>query len=253
MTSGGKSLVSEVRDVTKTIERGLVAWEQDDFGLALACFQMVLAEHPGFPDVRNKAALCLAMLGDMSGALQQLDEALRINDDYVEAHLNRAIVLNELGRFDEARASFDRASLLEQERGGEFPAEIGNQLAIAHAKVADLYLSCSRPGRAVDEYRLALDVRPGFLDIRSKLAEAYLEMGRLGEAQEELESILRQNPEFTAARTRLGMVYLRSGDSEAAIREWTRCAAEDPADLRVQAYLASLRPTTDGAEHPTDH
>jgi len=228
----------------------MIAWEQDDFGLALACFQMVLEEHPGFPDVRNKAGLCLAMLGDMGGALEQLDQAIEINEKYAEAYLNRAIVLNELGRFEEARVSFERAGLLETEGAGDFPADLGNQLAIAHAKVADIYLSCSRPHKAVDEYRLALEVRPGFLDIRSKLAEAFLELGRLDEAKEELLSILRQNPQFTGARLRLGLVYQRSGDHGAAIREWTRCALEDPSDARIQAYLAGLQPNGGSGEAP---
>lgn len=232
--------MSEVREVTRAIERGVTAWEQDDYGLALACFQLVLDDHPGFPDVRNKAGLCLAMLGDMEGALEHLDEAIRINDAYGEAHLNRAVVLNELGRFDEARAAFHRASELERAEPDDFPADIGNQLAIAHARVADLYLSCSRPEQAVEEYLLALAVRPGFLDIRSKLAEAYLACGQLDDARTELESILGQNPRFTGARLRLGVVHHRAGDDAAALREWTQCAVEAPGDVRVQAYLASV-------------
>ncbi len=190
------------------------------------------------------------MLGDMEGALAQLDEAIRINNAYGEAHLNRAVVLNELGRFDEAREAFDRASELERADPEDYPADIGNQLAIAHARVADLYLGCSRPKQAVDEYLLALEVRPGFLDIRSKLAEAYVACGRLDDARVELLSILDQNPHFTAARMRLGVVYHRIGDDAAAVHEWTRCAKEAPDDARVQAYLASVHgessPPSDG-------
>ncbi len=232
-----EGLTNEVRGVTQAIERGMVAWEQDNFGLALACFQMVLDEHPDFPDVRNKAGLCLAMLGDLRGAVEQLDEAVAINPRYAEAHLNRAVVLNELGRFDEARSSFTRAA--ELERHSEYPADLGNQLAIAHARVGDLYLDCSRPKKAVEEYLAALEVRPGFLDIRSKLARAYVDLGRLAEARQELLSILELNPDFTAARVRLGMVLQRTGDRVGAVREWKRCAVEDPGDVRVQAYLAS--------------
>ena len=52
--------------------------------------------------MHNKAGLCLAMMGEMERALAEFDEALKLNDTYAEAHLNRAIVLNDLGRFEEA-------------------------------------------------------------------------------------------------------------------------------------------------------
>lgn len=249
MSQDDQALPTEVRTVTQTIERGVDAWERDDYGLALACFQVVLEEHPGFPDVRNKAGLCLAMLGDLDGALAQLDEAVTLQPRYAEAHLNRAIVLNELGRFEEARDAFARAAQLE--RTDEFPADVGNRLAVAHARVADLYLSCARPERAVDEYLAALEVRPGFLDIRSRLAEAYLNLGRLDDARRELVAILELNPRFTGARVRLGLVLQRSGDRAGAEREWRRCAEERPEDARVQAYLAATAaPPAEGAPLP---
>ncbi|HIF08316.1 MAG TPA: tetratricopeptide repeat protein, partial [Gemmatimonadetes bacterium] len=57
----------------------------------------MLEDHPNFADVRNRAGLCLAMMGDPESALEEFDAALEINDEYAEAHLNRAIVLNDLG------------------------------------------------------------------------------------------------------------------------------------------------------------
>jgi len=70
------------------IERGVAAWDRDDYQAALSDFRVVLTEHPDFPDVRNKAGLCLAMLGDLTEALDQLDAAVRIAPGYAEAHLN---------------------------------------------------------------------------------------------------------------------------------------------------------------------
>jgi Tfp pilus assembly protein PilF len=92
----------------------------------------------------------------------------------------------------------------------------------------------------VEEYRKALEVRARFLDIRSKYAEALMGMGRWSEAQEQLETILAKNPEFTSARVRLGLVLHRQGDESGARREWERCVADDPKDMRAKAYLASL-------------
>jgi tetratricopeptide (TPR) repeat protein len=226
--------------VKKRIEWGVSAWEQGDFQAALESFQTVLAENPSFPDVHNKAGLCLAMLGDPKGALEAFDRALVISETYAEAHLNRAIVLQELGRFEEARRHLIRADELDHQDSLEFPSDVGHKIAIAHAQLGDLYMVADRPEKAADEYRRALEVRARFLDIRSKYAEALLGMEQWDEAREQLQIILDNNPDFTTARLRLGLVLFRNGDEEGAREQWERCLADDPRDMRAKAYLASM-------------
>ncbi|RMH18531.1 MAG: tetratricopeptide repeat protein [Gemmatimonadetes bacterium] len=224
----------------QVVAQGIAAWERDDFEAAYEHFRSVLEEHPNFADVRNKAGLCLAMMGDVEGALEQFDYALSLNEAYAEAHLNRAIVLNEMGRFEEAKEAFKRASELDTRDSGTFPSDAGNRLAISHAKTGDLYLVADRPGDAAREYEAALRIRPRFADIRTKLAEAYIQLGRLEEARDELESILETRPEFTGARIRLGVALHRLGDDEGAAAHWRRCIEEDPEDMRARAYLAAI-------------
>jgi len=226
--------------VKQRIERGVSAWERSDYQSALNDFQAVLADHPGFPDVHNKAGLCLAMLGDPEAALKAFDEAIKIADTYAEAHLNRAIVLQELGRFDEARKHLQKADELDHRDSKEFPSDVGHKIAIAHAQLGDLYLVADHPEEAADEYKKALNVRARFLDIRSKYAEALMGMGRWDDAHEQLQMILEKNPGFTSARLRMGVVLHRKGDEAGARVEWERCMEDDPRDMRPKAYLAAV-------------
>ncbi len=219
---------------------GNAAWEQDDFAGAYQHFQAILQDHPNFADIRNRAGLCLAMMGKPEAALEQFDEALQVNDCYSEALLNRAIVLNDLGRFDEASESFHRASALDLRDSRAFPSDMGNRLANAHAKTGDLYMAADRPEEAAAEYAAAVELRPSFLDLRFKLAEAYMDLEMLGEALTHLEEILVANPDFAGARVRLGALFSRMGDTDGARREWERCAEQSPDDRRIRAYLASL-------------
>lgn len=226
--------------IQQRISRGMTAWERDDYAGALQAFEDVLEEHPTFPDVHNRVGLCLAMLGRLPDALEAFDRAVELAPTYAEAHLNRGIVLNELGRHDEAQAAFDESTRLDTRDGHAFPSHVGNQIAIAHARLGDLYLVADRPALAAREYAAALEVRPRFLDIRTKLAGALMEEGELERARGELESVLDSNEEFTGARLRLGVVLHRLGRTDEATVQWRRCLAEDPGDMRPRAYLASV-------------
>jgi tetratricopeptide (TPR) repeat protein len=246
--SAGKGRMSEQHSVKQMIARGVSALERDDYPGALAEFRRVLSSRPDFPDIRNRAGLCLAMMGDMENALIEFDHAVRLNPSYAEAHLNRAIVLNELGQFEEARSAFARAGELERRWADPFPSNVVNRIAVAHASLGDLYLLTDRPKRAAEEFRNALEVRPGFPDIRCKLAEAYMELEEDEKARQELEGVLKRRPGYTEARLRLGVVLHRLKDDAGAIREWTRCARENPGDRRARAYLASLGIDHDGGD-----
>jgi len=232
---------TETLSTQQRIDRGVAAWERDDYAAALADFQAVLQDHPDFPDVRNKAGLCHAMLGELEQALEELDEAVKVAPGYAEAHLNRAIVLNSLGRFEEARKAFGRAGDLDRRDQGRILSDVGNRIAVTHAKLGDLYMTAERFEEAAREFQEALDVRPGYLDIRTKLAEALIELDQIDRARQELEEILGENPDFTGARLRLGVVLKRQGDLDGAVREWERCVEADGRDRRARAYLAGVR------------
>jgi tetratricopeptide (TPR) repeat protein len=223
--------------IDSVIQRGQDAYGRRDYVGALTAFREVLEERPEFADVHHLAGLCLSFLGQPEAALEEFERALTLNEAYIEAHVNRAITLAELGRYDEARAAFDEAGRRESTLAGRFPASVAARLANAHASLGELYAGASAPEEAVGQYRLALALRPGFVDIRNKLAQALLELGQLEEAEAELRRSVGENPRFLAARLNLGLTLHRLGDEAGARREWSRCAEQQPDDPQVRAYL----------------
>lgn len=221
------------------IEQGIAAWDRNAYQEALEIFSAVIRSHPHFADVHNRAGLCKAMLGNLEEAVASFDDALELAPTYAEAHFNRGIVLNELGRHDEAEAAFRRAQELDTRDGTRFPSQVGNQIANGHAQLGDLYMTAESPEEAVEQYRLALQVRPRYLDVREKLARSLLARGDAAGARQELERVLDHDPGFIEARVKLGVALQRLGDQEGAVEEWKRVLSFRPNDRRVQAYLAS--------------
>ena len=68
MGPGSESAQSSLRQI---MAQAVAAWESDDFKSAYEQFRGILDEHPEFADVHNKAGLCLAMMGDVDGALSE--------------------------------------------------------------------------------------------------------------------------------------------------------------------------------------
>jgi tetratricopeptide (TPR) repeat protein len=231
-------------EIHQLIQQGRQAFERRNYADALAAFREVLRQVPNFADVRHLAGLSLSFLGQPEAALTEFDQAIRLNDRYVEAHLNRAIVLTELGRYEEAHRSFERAGHFETEAEGPFPALISARLANAHMALGDLYLDAGAPTQAVEQYRTALSMRPRFHDIRNKLAQSLLQLGDLDDAARELETVLQGNPRFLAARLNLGLVEFRRNNLDAAGREWELCRDQQPDNPQVRAYLEMLERRT---------
>jgi tetratricopeptide (TPR) repeat protein len=234
-------------EADRLIQRAREAYERRDFVAALADFREVVDNHPHFADVRQMMGLCLSLLGQPDAALEQFDRALEENECYVEALLHKAITLNELGRYDEASEAIERAGACEGRLKDRFPTSVSGRIANAHASVGELYMAASAPDAAAAELRRALELRPGFHDIRNRLGEALMQMGSLEEARAEFEGALEGNGRFFRARLNLGLVFYRSGDFDRAREEWEECRAQDPNSAQVRSYLRLLESRTEHA------
>ncbi|MFL5401533.1 MAG: tetratricopeptide repeat protein [Gemmatimonadales bacterium] len=212
---------------------------QDYYG-AVHLLESVVDSGRAFADVHHLLGVSLSLLGQPQRALQELDRALELNPNYVEALIHRGLVLNELGRTDEAEEAFTRASSSLSEPAGGIPAPAAAQLANRHADLADTYAGAGALGQAIEQYHQALALRPEFHDLRYRMARLLLEAGRPLEAREALDEVLQARPSFIDAEAALGLAHYLSGDAGGAREIWQACLARRPENARVEAYLGML-------------
>jgi tetratricopeptide (TPR) repeat protein len=88
------------------IQWGDEAYQRGDLNTAESCFRHVLNARPNYADVRNRLGVVLVAQGRDEEAVEQFIAELRVNPNYVEAHVNLAITYYELGFTDQAKAHY---------------------------------------------------------------------------------------------------------------------------------------------------
>lgn len=193
-----------------------------------------------YPDALNLLGLALSMIGRPADGLRAFDRALASNPRYIEAHLNRAVVLQQLGDAEGAREAFWRAEELGQPDASGFPAVVANRLANSHATLGDEYREAGALGHAIEQYRAALSIRPGFADIQYKLGRAFLELGDHAAADAALARALELRPGWLDGMLLRGMAVYLQGDLDAAARLWDEAAVHHPDESRLEVYRSML-------------
>ncbi len=211
-----------------------------DYHGAIHLLTDIIETGRAFADAHHLLGVCYSLVGQPEAGLGELDRALALNPNYVEALVHRAIVLNELGRAEEATATLRQAAAVSAEMRQGLPAHAAAKLANQHAALGDAYAEAGALSEAIEQYQAALGLGPNFHDLRYKLGRYLLQAGRTLEAREQFEIIVRARPNFLDAAAMLGIACYVSGDGLEARRVWEALRERRPGDPRVDAYLAML-------------
>jgi tetratricopeptide (TPR) repeat protein len=228
--------VSAEHLVTQAQER----FQLRDYHGAIHLLADVVETGRAYADAYHLLGVCYSLVGQPETGLVQLEQALRLNPNYVEALVHRAIVLNELGRGDEAQQALRHATDVSAEMRQGLPLHAASKLANQHAALGDAYAEAGALRQAIEQYQAALSLGPNFHDLRYKLGRLLLQAGRALEAREQFEIIVRARPNFLDAAAMVGLACYISGDGLEARRVWEELRGRRPDDPRVEAYLAML-------------
>ncbi len=238
--------------------RGRVGMALDANGLARASIEHYDAAArlaPSDPQWPYLASAVRATLGDTDEAIEGVDRVLALDPGYVPANLFRGQWLLDLGRAEEARDSYRKATELDPDqvagwyglaraelRAGNPSAAVELLEGLAGRRAADPYLQqllglAYRDAGDMDKARLALSrgtpqQAPGWRDPwRGKVhqfqvgfgasmqkAEKLINAGRFQEAIDQLEPLRETHPADPALTTNLSIAYRNVGRTEEAFQ-----------------------------------
>jgi tetratricopeptide (TPR) repeat protein len=108
-----------------------------------------------------------------------------------------------------------------------------------HQLMADLNAAKGNDGKAIEEYRLAIESKPSLPNLHYGLGHLLWKDLKVSEARQEFEAELALNPQHAAALNDLGNTYLLEHQPEKAVPYLTRAMASDPHNADIHRDLGT--------------
>jgi len=99
---------------------------------------------------------------------------------------------------------------------------------MAHDGLGECLANRGRLDEAIDQFQKALNIAPGYPEIKTNLILALTKKGRTDEAIPYLEALLKQDPNDAQAHYNLGNALRKKGDSQGAIAAYEKALSIQP-------------------------
>jgi len=165
---------------------------------------------PGYIEVHNNLAVTFNKLGELESAENELKEALRLNPEYPEAHCNLGVVYMGAGKYEEAEVELKEAIRLRPEN------------FVAHHNLGNLYALEKKYDEAISEFNKALQLNPDNALTHNDLGNIFLESGKNEEALKCFQEAVRIDAEFAEAHLGIGMAHYNMGSYDRAAQSLSR-------------------------------
>ncbi len=200
----------------KSLQRGMILFEQGRFKEAGETFRGALASEPDDVEILFRLAVCEYRLDHEKQALEILDRAIALSPESAQLFAFRAFILAALNRSKDAIKAAAEAIRLEPNDPEP------------HAAMANSYLSMQEWKKAEACARQALELDPDHESAASMLAIALRFQNRLGESADQIAHMLRENPENSDNHTNAGWVALQGGNQQQAEQHFLEALRLDP-------------------------
>ncbi|HUJ71567.1 MAG TPA: tetratricopeptide repeat protein [Verrucomicrobiae bacterium] len=218
---------------------GLLTWRRNqDYRDELTIRTDAVAKFPHDAVVHHNLGVTLASLGRAREAIEQYEQAVRLNPDDARARYNLGVALVGVGRVPEAIEQYEQAIRIRP----DYP-EPHNNLGVILAQ-------SGKPQEAIGHFEQVLRARSNNADAHNNLGAALAQAGRLQEATEQLDQVVRMNPADPEAHYNLGLVLEQTGRANDAVEQYELALRLRPNYPEAQNNLARLLAKSPGGGAP---
>lgn len=197
------------------------------------------------PEVFQMLATIYYNRGQFNKAIKTFKKALEVDPTYSDAAVGLSILLNDIGKYDEAKKVFAQAQALLDQKKQKAAAgpNIDEKFATKHIELGDLYLQHKRFDAAAEQYTKAQQLSKNKADIAMLIAECFVQAGSKDKAIRELKTILQLNVKLIAPRLKLGLILYNSNMIAEAVDQWENVLRLEPRNDEALRYLKMAQAT----------
>lgn len=201
--------------------------QQGSHRVAKMVLEDILKAQPEHYKSRYLLSLAFYFMGDLAAALIHIEKAVQVPGAEAECWCNYGIMLNEIGRLDDAIEAYDH--------GIKVDANYANSY---WNKSHTLWLA-NRFEEAEKAARDGIERDPNVAEAWLNLGTAVVKLGRREEAVEAWEKALEINPNFALPWNNLGNVLREMGQLELSVEKCRKALELDPNHAQSMNNLAN--------------
>ncbi len=208
---------------------------------AEALIRQGLLVEPDNSDYFYLRGLLRSYQGKLSESIDDLKQSLYLDPRHTDAAVCLSVILNDIGRYDEAKKIFEQAnqSVFLKQIGDD--VQVDRRFAVKHFELGDLYFRYRRFDEAIEEFNKAILLDPETIDIRIKRAKSFAKKGFITRAIQDLQQLKLERPNDLAVRIQLGLLHYSQGNALDAELEWDSVLEIDPVHREAIAYLELVK------------
>ena len=212
----------------RLIARALQEQQAGSLPQAADAYRAAIALAPKSPDIRNSLGLVLDALGRRDDAIAAFQQAIVLKPAFHEAMFNLGLAFANAQRPDDAVKAFDRALALKPD------------FAETHYNLGNAFLALDREEVAIAAYRRAIALRPDHASAYNNLGVALRQRGDSQEAADAFRRLVALRPDSADAINNLAFALHALGQVDEAVAHYRRVLALQPAHVNARINLGNL-------------
>lgn len=191
---------------------------------AIQDYNEAIRLNPGYADAFANRGAAYARKRDYERAIQDYDEAIRLNPDHIGALYARGNAYRRRGDYDQAVRNYDQV------------VRLNPRHAQAYSNRGLTYAAQGHDNLAIQDYDEAIRINPEHVNAYYNRGNAYRRTGAYGKAVENYSQVIRLNPKHGNGYSSRGMVRFYQGEFASAAADFSEARRFAPDNL----YLALL-------------
>src|SRR5215831_8433486 len=206
-------------------------YERGQYDRAIEDYNQAIRLNPNHANAFSNRGATYARKGEYDRAIENYDEAIRLNPKHADAFSNRGVAYGRKGDYDRAVENYDEAIRLNPKHAAALYGR-GN----AYRRKGDY-------DRAIENYDEALRLNPKHANALYNRGNAYRHKGDYNRAIENYDLAIELNPKHVDAFSNRGLVRFYQGQFAAAVPDFSRAVKLTPTNLYriLLLYLAQAR------------